>query len=324
MNMKEKISLITLVVAFAISLSLASLMSPAFGSTSPELAQLATTSSRPLHGTTLEIDISIEDIVNLYGLDLKLYYNTANLDLIEAVPRPPWELNLIIKNEIDDSRGMYQLAMVAVAPEPPFSGSAVLATLTFLCTDAGESAIYLADTKLADKNGNPIPHTIDGYIIRGLRIHDVAVTKIMGYPRGAYQGDPVYLDVTVENQGDFVETFTVTVYADQDTAIIGDEIIVGKQVVYDMPPRTSKILNFIWDTTDAPYGRYWISAGASVVPGEIDVEDNFLKAGEYIGGIYPPPYVRRTADMLTQIISILILASLAFAGTFHVKNYWFP
>lgn len=53
-----------------------------------------------------------------------------------------------------------------------------------------------------------------------------------------------------------METFAVTVYADQDKTIIGDEIIVGTKTVYSMPAKSCEILEFIWDTTNAPYGHY--------------------------------------------------------------------
>ncbi len=273
-------------------------------------------------GETFEVNISIEDIVNLWGLDLTLYYNTQSLDLIEAKPQPPWDLVTIVKNQIDDSKGTYRLAMAAFAPEPPFSGSTVLAKLTFVRTGDGESSLQLADTTLADRNGNPIRHTVEGCVIRGIQVHDVAITEITGYPRGAYQGDPIYLDVVAENHGDFVETFTVTVYADIDANVIADEVTVGTQQVLDLPAHTSKLLYFVWDTTDAPYGKYWISAQATEVLNEFDLENNFLKAGEFIGGVYPPPYVRSRADLLTQMISALAVATLAVGMTIRVKSYW--
>lgn len=306
--MKKREFIIIGIIAFTIALSPEFFAPVALGSSSID--------------TTFEICISVEEIVNLWGLDLKLYYNTQSLDLIKATPQPPWELVNIVKNEISESKGVYRLAMVAFAPESPFTGSTILARLTFLRTNDGESDFQLAETNMVDRNGNPILHTTDGCVIHGVRAHDIAVTKIWGYPRGAYQGDPIYFDVWVENQGDFVETFTVTVYADLDKTVFADEFIVGTQQVCDMPARTSQILNFIWDTKDAPYGKYWISAEASVVLDEIDTQDNFLKAGEYIGGIYPPPAVRSRADFLTQMISVFTVALLTIGGTVKIKKYW--
>jgi len=271
---------------------------------------------------TFDVFITAEDIVGLWGLDIRLYFNAQSLDLVIATPQPPWELANVVINQIDDSAGVYRLAMVAFVPSPAFSGSTTLAKLTFTSTEEGENGFQLAETNLADKDGDPIAHTIDGLVIRGIPTHDVAVTKIRGYPRGAYQGDPVNLDVTVDNEGDFVETFTVTVYADQDKSTFGDELVVGTQQVGDLAARTSSILTFIWDTTEAPYGKYWISAEASIVPGEIDVEDNFLKGGEYIGGIYPPPAVRNNTDILTRLISVVVVASVVTASTLKIKNYW--
>jgi len=147
-------------------------------------------------------------------------------------------------------------------------------------------------------------------------VHDVAVTDITAHPTGLPQGEPVFINVMVENQGDFTETFDVIVYADQEKHIVGDEIVVGMQTVYDLPPGESQILYFIWDTTGVPYGNYWISSEASVVPGETDTADNIL-TGAYLGGICRP-FQETHIDVfayLVQITSIILAtAALGIAG----------
>jgi len=305
-------------------LSLALFSLPALASTCSFKTQFTDTGTAPELGETFSIDVSMVDVNYLYGIDFKLRYNTQCLDLIEAVPIPPWSSHLIIKNEINNEEGVYRLAMVGLTPAPPFDGSATLAKLTFVRIGFGEPNLLLADIILAEPSGRAIPYTSDGCVIKGILVHDVAIVEIRGRPRGVVQGGIISVDVVAENQGNFVETFDVTLYADQDKTIIGDELRIGTQTVHDLPAKEKRTLTFIWDTTGANYGIYWLSAEASQVPEETDVGDNFLRVGEYIGGIYPPPYVRRTADLLTQITSILVTATIAFAGTFHIKRYWFP
>jgi len=275
-------------------------------------------------GTTFDANVSIANVQNLFGLEFELGYNTACLDLIKATPRPPWGQYLILKNYINDAEGTYRLSMVGIAPTPPFDGDTVLATLTFRRTDIGEDNIYLTETSLADFDVEPIPHIAEGCGIYAISVHDVAVTHIIGIPRSAVQGAPINVEVTVKNQGNFPETFDVTVYADRDKTVIGDEIIVGKHTESDLPAKTREVIHFTWDTTGAPYGAYWLSAEASVVPDETDVNDNFLKAAEWIGGIYPPKEVRDRTDLMVKITSMLIVVSLIFTGTVELKKNWFP
>jgi len=271
-----------------------------------------------------QINIEVADMVALYGFDIRLSYDPSTLKLVKATPTLPWKPNLLIRNEIDSLDGEYWLAAAAVSPAPAFDGSTTVATLAFEPTGGDESAVNIARTSLVRRDGSLLQHNVEGFVLRGIHIHDVAITRIIGHPRGAYQGDPIYFDVSVKNEGTFTETFNVVVYADKDETTIGDELIVGELTVLDLPAITSRTLNFVWDTTDTSYGSYFISAQASVVQEEFDTQDNSLNSGDWIGGIYPPPHVRRTADLLAQVISILATVIVGFAGVFFVKNYWFP
>ncbi|MEM2522842.1 MAG: cohesin domain-containing protein [Candidatus Bathyarchaeia archaeon] len=269
-------------------------------------------------GDDTTVSIVLDNISELYGIELKVSY--SNLDLVTATPYPPWTFYLIVKNEIDESSEVYRFVAVALPPSPPYSGTTKIVELTFQSTvDAANLQI---EAKLVDKLGNNMPFEIDGLTIRGLPVHDVAVKKVLACPRSAYQGDPITVEVNVENQGNFEETFDVTVYADQDGGIIGDEIIIGTQTV-TLAPKTVGRLYLVWDTTGAPYGGYYISARLSIVSGETDVLDNFIEKADYVGGIYPRPYVRQAAEIQAQALLAGLLGLIFFAGALYVRNYWF-
>ncbi|MEM2463288.1 MAG: hypothetical protein QXK93_05590 [Candidatus Bathyarchaeia archaeon] len=308
--MDKKAVIILCMVVFTVSLTIL-------------LAPLVMAAELLTQETSFTVTITVKDVKDLYGFDVKVHYDKSKVDLIEASPISPWKcMYIIVKNKIDEFNGMYQLAMAAVDPQEPFSGSAPLVKLAFYGV-SDESSICLVEVELSDRNGNAIPHVIEGLTIRGLPVHDVTVKGIVGYPKGVYQGDPIYLYVTVENQGDFIETFTVTVYADRDVTIIGDEVIVGTQTV-NSPAKTLTTLLFVWDTTNTPCGHYFISAEVIPVDGEIDIADNFLRAGEYIGGVHPRPQFVERAKMLAQIISLGILIPLASFTAYRLKEFWFP
>jgi hypothetical protein len=274
--------------------------------------------------TTLEVEISVADVQNLYGFDFTLRYNSAILDVVDRTPLLPWSPSLILRNEVNEAEGTYRLAAVALAPATPYDGTTKLVTLTFLCTGTGDNALNLAQTALTDSYGYAIPHNVNEMVIQAIPTHDVAVIGIRGSPRGAYQGDPINVQVVVRNKGNFEETFEVTVYADKDEAVIGDEYIVGTKQVSGLAAKTTQTMDFVWDTSNVAYGAYWLSAQATAVEGETLIADNFLKCGDHIGGIYAPPQVRQNANLWINAVSILAVVSLVAFGTFEVKRYWFP
>lgn len=166
---------------------------------------------------------------------------------------------------------------------------------------------------------------IDGVVTVG--VHDVAIIGLRASPRAASPGDLIYIDVTVQNQGDYAESFNVTVYADMNATIVGDEITVGNQTVYDLLPGANQTLEFIWNTTDVRRGNYWISAEADEVPSEIDTADNILKCGAFIGGIYGPyqkPEVNILALLAPLALAISIVVLLGMAVVFFVKALMSP
>jgi hypothetical protein len=102
-------------------------------------------------------------------------------------------------------------------------------------------------------------------------LHDVAVTKIEPSKSVVGQNYSLTVVVTVENLGDYPETFNLTLYA------MSTEI--GNVTVTDMPNGTSWPIIFLWNTTDWGYGNYTLSAYAWPVPGETDTTSNNFTGG---------------------------------------------
>jgi len=97
-------------------------------------------------------------------------------------------------------------------------------------------------------------------------IHDIAVTNIATSKTVVGQGYPVSINVTIENQGTFTETFNALVYA--------NTTVIGTLVDITLESRNSITLTFTWSTTGVPYGNYTISAYATPVSDEIDTINN--------------------------------------------------
>ncbi len=120
--------------------------------------------------------------------------------------------------------------------------------------------------------------------VKASEVHDVAVTAVETfktscgyiYPPIVYSCDPyiyspnvysVSIEITVENQGDFDETFDVTAKYDDNKTI---QTILN----VNLTAHTSTTVTFTWDTRGVAIGNYTISAMADTVPGETDTADN--------------------------------------------------
>jgi len=118
-------------------------------------------------GTNFVVNVSVSDVVGLYGFEFKLGYNTTVLDGISVVkgpffPDPP--KIFVAKMLINETMGFVWVGVTLVPPEPARSGSGTLATITFRVAASGRSPLNLYDDKLGDGTGSPIPHnTVDSH-----------------------------------------------------------------------------------------------------------------------------------------------------------------
>jgi PKD repeat protein len=97
-------------------------------------------------------------------------------------------------------------------------------------------------------------------------VHDIAITGLTAAPSTVKIGETVTIQVTVENQGNLTETFTVTVYRNSTT--------IETHTVTDMIDGGSQLLTTVWNTAGAGVGVYSIKAETSVISGETDTLDN--------------------------------------------------
>jgi parallel beta-helix repeat protein len=84
------------------------------------------------------------------------------------------------------------------------------------------------------------------------------------------QGYSITINITVENQGGYTETFNVTLYA--NTTFIATQTVT-------LTSGNSTTISLVWNTTGFAKGNYTISAVADTVPGETDTADNTFVNG---------------------------------------------
>jgi hypothetical protein len=247
-------------------------------------------------GETFSEEVAVLGVLDLYGWEFKLGFDPALT--VEEVQISAQFYSVAAK----EGDGYILVAGTLLGDETPISGDITLATITFQASVAGEYAFDLYDTKLANDLLQPIEH----YVIDGvpLIIHDIALLKLEADPSGwipVPRGDPIYIEVTAGNAGNFTETFDLYVYADSDVTELGDELIIGQATV-TLEAGSTTLEEFVWDTTDAPYGSYYLSAEATTVEGETNIENNFIGAGAFVGGICRP-WQQEEADFMPFFIS---------------------
>jgi len=123
-------------------------------------------------------------------------------------------------------------------------------------------------------------NNIDRYpLVNPWPSHDVATIDIIAYKTITGQGYPILINVTVVNQGDFDEAeLNVTLFADPNLTGTKNEIQIDLQNI-TLTIRETKSIQFLWNTTNVPYGEYIIIANITTVPSEIDAADNTLING---------------------------------------------
>ena len=107
-------------------------------------------------------------------------------------------------------------------------------------------------------------------------IHSITITNIVASKTIVGQGYIVSINITIQNQGDFTESFNVTVFYD-DTAITLPD---GKNhTTTTLTSGNSTTITITWNTTGIAIGNYVISAYAWPVPGETETVDNLYVDG---------------------------------------------
>jgi hypothetical protein len=122
--------------------------------------------------TTFDVNVSVDQVDNLYAFGFRLEYDPNVLGAINIVSSylntPVWTG----KKSIDNSKGEVELEITSWIGAMPKTGKGSLATVTFRVKDFGRSNLDLYNTKLANYDIKPISHNItDGLFINYLPVN---------------------------------------------------------------------------------------------------------------------------------------------------------
>jgi len=219
-------------------------------------------------GSTVNINITIDDVESMYGYEFKLGYDPDVLTALGGwVYRVQNEGNFTVQLSFDDILGVVWANVTYYPPATPITTftPAALVTVIFQIDGYGTSILHLYDTRIVDDLGQPIRHeTTDGFIQTVIR--DVAIISVVPSTNWAYPGWPVDITVVAKNKGMMIESFNVKAFYENN--------LIGTKPVTNLAPGAEETLVFTWDTTGVPGGTYTLKAEASTVPYETNTADN--------------------------------------------------
>ena len=136
-------------------------------STKPKMKVEPSTSTSKKLGDIFNVNITVQDIVNLYDFEFWLYYNTTLLDIYNPYVQlgPLMSGATIYMFEWNDDLGYVHFAARLTSPAPSVNGTGTIAIVTFKVTAASvwpdpdlECTLSLENTKLRTIEGTEVPH----------------------------------------------------------------------------------------------------------------------------------------------------------------------
>lgn len=121
------------------------------------------------YGQDLAVDIYIQDVVDLYGADVRWSFDTSVAQVVDADANVPGTQiqplytfmvpGFVIKKEADNVAGTVWYAATQLNPSPPVSGSGPLARVIFRANAPGSFPLLVTSAQLSKAGGIPIPVT---------------------------------------------------------------------------------------------------------------------------------------------------------------------
>ena len=117
-------------------------------------------------GAETLIEVRLDGVSGLYGLDIRLEFDPALLKIIDAddakdgVQIIPGELpaaDFLVRNEADNAVGTVWYAVTQLNPREPASGSGVVCAFHARGLAAGSCEIRVVQAKLVDRSGQDLP-----------------------------------------------------------------------------------------------------------------------------------------------------------------------
>jgi hypothetical protein len=230
-------------------------------------------------GEQFEVSVSVADVSDLYGWELKLYYSSALLNGTSVTEGPFLKDvgSTFFFSSFDDNfnatHGRMTASCALIGNISGVSGNGIILSVAFKTKALGVSLLALSDTRLGKPTSELIPHTVaNGAVEIVAPVHDLAVTNVTLSRNEVSVGRSVEVYVSVTNEGNRSEDFTVNLYANE-TYVVSDNFV-------NLAAGTMQNCVLVWNTTGTIVNStYRIKAAVLPVPEETDLDDNIFENG---------------------------------------------
>jgi len=258
-------------------------------------------------GSNFTTNINVNDVTDLAGFEFYVNYTTTVLSAKEITLGSFFPSNsVILHEETNDTLGYVRYVVNVPTGSLGINGSGTLAIIDFTVESTGETILDLSLTELLDSSANVIAHEANDGYFSNLAVHDLAVIDVNADPTEVPVGESTTINVTVWNQGDLSETFNVTIYY--------DTTVIETQTGITLEAGKNTTLTFTWNTTLVSPGNYTITAEASEVPGETDLEDNTLQSDQTVALTErqeQPLPINLIIGVLVAVVIVVVIAYYA-------------
>jgi hypothetical protein len=116
-------------------------------------------------GYEFTVAVRLDDISNVYGIDISLSFDETSLEVLDDGGAPGIQISVgdcpapdfVVANTADNTAGTIHYAVTQLAPTPPCSGGLV-AEIRFRAISSGPSVVEFTASIVSDPNGLPLAH----------------------------------------------------------------------------------------------------------------------------------------------------------------------
>lgn len=222
-------------------------------------------------GDTITVYVMISAVVDLKKCEFNLTFNPAVLQVLRITKLRAQGQYPESKIDMDSDVGYLRIELLYNNTLTITTDTALI-EVEFYIRNYGSTFLHFQHSQVIDSAGQPIEHeTMDGFVmifIRNIMIKEIAIPT-----QETYVGRLIPVGVTVLNDGDITENFSVSLFY--------DAVLIETKNVVNLQPKENVTLIFNWDTAPVSprLAPYIIRAEATILPYEVNVTDNTLIDG---------------------------------------------
>jgi len=265
------------------------------------------------------IKVKIQNVTNLYDLDIQMSWNASILNYTSHTVKIPvedypdgvlHEPVLLIKDKVNQTAGNYWLSYNSTSPAAAFNGSGTIFNMTLKVIGIGSCYFNISLSELTNIDNQPIEHEAENGYFKNI-FYDVAIIDVKASTYLTVPEQTININVTVKNNGTARdETFNVSTY--------WGSYLIETQSITKLSPGTEETLNINWTIPPELYGIETIWANGTIVPQDANPENNRYEDQVLIIEVHDLANKNFTVpnNLIGEELNMSIIVVLSNQGTF--------